>query len=334
MDSNQKKHNLFLGLLAIIFVIVIVALIGFFVAKPEPLILQGEAEATEYRISGKLPGRIEHYLVEEGDHVKAGDTLVILDSPEIKAKLAQAQAAKAAAAAQSRKAIKGARSEQIMGAYEMWQKAKVGVDITKKSLDRVQSLFDKGVMPAQKRDEVEAQYNAAVATEKAAKSQYDMAVNGAQAEDKEAAQALVERAEGAIMEVESYMNEIYLKSPIDGEVANRFPKHGELVGTGAPIMTIVDMEDIWLTFNVREDLLQEMTMGSIIDVKVPALGEELYPAKIVNMKAMASYATWRTTKTNGQFDVKTFEIIARPEQPIANLRPGMSAIIERIEKEK
>lgn len=327
----MKKQNkeLRVGLMGLIIVIILVFIIGIYVYKPEPVILQGEAVASEVRISGKVPGRIKAFMAEEGSSIQAGDTLVIIDSPELNAKLDQATSAENAALAQNKKANKGARKELILGAYEMWQKSLVGVDITKKSFDRVQRLYDKGVLPAQKRDEAEAQYKAAVATANAAKSQYDMALNGAELEDKEAALALVGRAKGAVKEVESYLQETTLTSPIDGEISEIYPKLGELVGTGAPIMTIVDMNDIWFSFNVREDLLGSMKVGSTFKVKIPALNNQEVEVKISYVKALASYATWKATKTSGQFDVKTFEVRARPTQKVADLRPGMTALVEK-----
>lgn len=324
--SNQDLRT---GLIALIVVTILIFIIGLIVNKPEPVIIQGEADASEVRISGKVPGRIKQFMAEEGKQVKAGDTLVIIDSPELTAKLEQANAAENAAQAQNKKAIKGARKEMILGAFEMWQKAQVGVDITKKSYDRVQRLFDKGVVPAQKRDEAEAQYKAAVATSNAAKSQYTMALNGAESEDKEAALALVNRAKGAVNEVKSYIKEITLVSPIDGEITDVFPKCGELVGTGAPIMSIVNLNDIWFTFNVREDLLGELKMGKTFNVKIPALNNQVVGVKVTYIKALASYATWKATKTTGQFDVKTFEVRARPTTKVADLRPGMTALFEK-----
>jgi HlyD family secretion protein len=326
---KKRNQDLRTGLIALIVVTIIIFIIGMIVNKPEPIIIQGEADASEIRISGKIPGRIHEFKAEEGSQVKVGDTLVIIDSPELSAKLEQANAAENAAQAQNKKAIKGARKELIFGAYEMYQKALVGVDISKKSYDRVQRLFDKGVIPAQKRDEAEAQYKAAVATSNAAKSQYDMAINGAESEDKEAALALVIRAKGAVNEVKSYLKEITLVSPINGEVTEVFPKCGELVGTGAPIMNIVDLNDIWFTFNVREDLLGELKMGKTFSVKVPALNNQVVEVKVNYIKALASYATWKATKTTGQFDVKTFEVRAKPTTKVADLRPGMTALFEK-----
>ncbi|HBZ33950.1 MAG TPA: hemolysin secretion protein D [Bacteroidales bacterium] len=327
MEKKSHKGNLLIGLIAIGIVVIVVALIGIFAIRPEPVLITGEAEATEYRISSKVPGRIERFGAEEGEMIHKGDTLVFIDSPEVRAKLAQAQAAQKGAAAQNQKAIKGARAEQIQGAYELWQKAKVGVDIAKKSFDRVQNLYDKNVVTAQKRDEVEAQYKAALATEAAAKSQYDMARNGAQSEDKMAAQALLDRATGAVEEVESYLNEIRLTSPIDGMVEDRFPKVGELVGQGAPIMSIIDLNDQWFKFSVREDMLADIKIGTELKLRIPALGDKHYSAKVTHIKVMASYATWRATKMSGDYDVKTFDVKAVPTQVIEDLRPGMTAIV-------
>lgn len=328
-ETTESVRNLRIALIGLIVVVAALFIIGWIVYKPEPIVTQGSAEVNEVRVSGKLPGRIYKLLAEEGQVVKAGDTLVFIDSPEIAAKLAQATAAESAALAQGRKANKGARKELIEGAYEMWQKAEVGVDISKKSYDRVQRLFDKGVVPAQKRDEAEAQYRAAVAQAAAAKSQYDMAKNGAESEDKAAAQALVSRAQGAVQEVEAYMKETALVAPISGEISEIFPKQGELVGTGAPIMNIVDLNDIWFSFNVREDLLNDLKMGAEITVKIPALNNQEAKLKISYIKALASYATWKATKTTGEFDAKTFEVRAKPVAPIKDLRPGMTAILLR-----
>jgi len=329
---KKKNKDLRTGLIALIIVVILIFIVGLIINRQEPIIIQGEADASEIRISGKITGRINQFNVEEGSQVNLGDTLVIIDSPELSAKLEQANAAENAAQAQNKKAIKGARKEQIMGAFEMWQKAQVGVDISKKSYDRVQRLFDKGVVTAQKRDEAEAQYKAAVATANAAKSQYDMAKNGAEGEDKEAALALVDRAKGAVNEVKSYFKEITLTSPINGEVTDVYPKQGELVGAGAPIMSIVDLNDIWFTFNVRKDLLGELKMGKTFKIKVPALENQVVEVKVTYIKALASYATWKATKTTGQFDVKTFEVRARPTAKVANLRPGMTALFEETVK--
>ena len=328
MNENKKYsiNNMLLAFITFLGVVGLVALTGSFLLTPPDDIIMGQAEATQVRISGKVPGRIEAYRFSEGDKVKVGDTLVFLDTPEVLAKLQQAEAVRRAAEAQNAKAIKGARAQEIAGAYEMWQKAKAGLDIAQKSYTRVQNLFDKGVMSAQKRDEAEASYKAMAATEKAAKSQYDMAVDGARVEDKAAAAALVGQAAGAVAEVESYLKEAALVSPIDGEVSERFPEVGELVGTGAPIMNITDLNDMWVTFSIREDHLKNIKIGTELDAFIPALDNRPVKLKVYYMKDMGTYAAWKATKTNGQFDSKTFEVRARPMEKVADLRPGMSVI--------
>ena len=328
MAENKKYalNNMMLAFIATLIVVLLVALAGFFLLTPPDEVIMGQAEATTVRVSGKVPGRIESYRFQEGDKVKAGDTLVFLNTPEVKAKLMQAEALKAAAEAQHAKALKGAREQEITGAYELWQKAKAGLEIAEKSYNRVRNLYEKGVMSAQKKDEAEANYNAMVATEKAARSQYEMAKEGARKEDKAAAAALVNQASGAVAEVEEYVEEVALTSPIAGEMIERFPEVGELVGTGAPILNIADMNDMWVTFSIREDLLAQIRIGNEIHAFVPALGIQEIVLKVYYMKDMGTYAAWKATKSTGQYDAKTFEVRARPLQPIEGLRPGMSVI--------
>jgi HlyD family secretion protein len=327
-NSKSSNSNLIVAFVVLLVIIVVITLVGAFVMKPDPEIIEGEVEVDEMRISSKVPARISRFCVKEGDNVKVGDTLVVLDSPEIEAKLQQAMAAEAAAAAVSDKAKNGAREEQIRGAYEIWQKAKAGQDVAKKSYDRVQSLFNKGVLPAQKRDEVEAQYKAAVATAQAAKSQYDMAINGAQKEDKEAAAAQVSRAQGAIAEVKSYLKETVLFAPINGKISDIFPLRGELVGSGSPIMNLQDMSSCWVTFNVREKDYQRMSEGKIIDAFIPALNNKAIKLKIRSAKDLGSFAAWKATKMRGEYDSKTFEIKADPVEHVDGLIPGMTVVLK------
>ena len=322
---EKKIPNLLPALILLSLVVAISAIFGYISFQDEDTTLQGQSEVTEYRVSSKVPGRVSRILVEEGQYVHAGDTLAILDAPDVEAKLSQAQAAEAGAAAQSLKAEKGAREEQIRGAFELWQKAKVGVEVMEKSFQRTKNLYDEGVVTAQKFDEVKAQYEAAKADERAAKSQYDMAKNGAQAEDKAAARSVVARAQGAINEVNSYIKETVLIASEDGEVTQIYPSIGELVGTGAPVMSIAKTADMWITFNVREDRLKEFEMGQVFKAKVPAL-DTTAEFKVYAMRDLGSYAAWKATKAYGQFDMKTFEVKARPVKPVKNLRPGMSII--------
>ena len=329
LDTKSQNSNMLLAFLTLTGVIAIVALVGFFMLRKGPEIVQGQAEVTEYRVSSKVPGRILEFRVKEGQSVQAGDTLAILEAPDVQAKLEQARAAESAAQAQNEKALKGARREQIQAAYEMWQKALAGLEIAEKSYNRVNRLYEEGVMTAQKRDEAKAQYDAMKATERAANAQYTMAKNGAQREDKAMAAAQVERAKGAVAEVSSYVSETYLVAAADGEVAEIFPKVGELVGTGAPIMNIAMLDNLWVTFNVREDLLQGLTMGSEFEASIPALNNKTVKLKVYYLKDVGTYAAWKATKTTGQFDLKTFEVKATPLETIENLRPGMTVILKK-----
>ena len=323
----KRSYNLLIGLAALIAILLSVSVIGYIVSRPRPVVIQGEAEATEYRVSGKVPGRIEAFYADEGQQVHKGDTLVLIDSPEIRSKILEAQAAKAAAVAQKDKAMNGARREQIAGAYELWQKAIVGEEVMRKSFERIRTLHEQKVVSDQKYDEVEAQYRAAVATTRAARSQYAMAVNGARQEDKDAAVALVERADAAVQLVNAYKEEIKLVSPADGIVSNRYPKVGELVGQGSPIMTVQDLSDMWFTFNIREDRLHSMQNGQHITLSIPALDGREIGATVYYIAARESYATWKATREIGEFDTRTFEVRARPDYAVEGLRPGMSAIL-------
>ena len=327
MSAKSQHNNILLAVGGFIAVVIIVALIGFLALDRDPDVIQGQVEVTEYRVSSKVPGRILELRVSEGDYVKAGDTLAILDAPEVRAKMEQARSAESAAAALELKAQNGARKEQIQGAYSVLQQAKAGYEIAEKSYQRIQRLYDEGVMSAQKRDEVYANYKAMEAQMKAAQSQYDMAVNGARMEDKLAAAAQVGRAKGAVQEVNSYIHETVQIAQKEGEVANVYPKVGELVGTGSPIMSIAVMDDMWGTFNVREDQLNGMKVGSEFTAFVPAFNKEI-KMKVYYLKDQGSYAVWKATKASGQYDLRTFEVKARPVEKLDGLRPGMSIIIK------
>lgn len=329
MTEKALVHKRILLMVAVFtLAIVAIGLIGTLAFKSEPEEIQGYVEVSEYRVSSKVPGRVLELRVKEGDYVKVGDTLAILDAPDVKAKLAQAQSAESAATAMDQMANNGARREQINGAFALLQQAKAGLEIAQKSYNRVQRLYDEGVMSAQKRDEAFANYKALEAQVKAAQSQYEMAVNGARREEKLAAAAQVNRAKGAVQEVSSYINETMQIAQKEGEVSDVFPKVGELIGTGSPIMNISILDDMWGTFNVREDQLNGMQVGSTITAFVPAFNKDI-EMKVYYIKDQGSYATWKATKANGQYDLKTFEVKARPIKPFEGLRPGMSLIIKK-----
>ena len=329
-ENNQSEkrasRSLLISLAVVVLVVLAVAVAGFlFMNKPDDFI-EGQAEGTTVRISGKLPGRIVEFYVQEGDSVHAGDTLVCIHSAVVEAQLTQAEAMQDVARAQNRKVDAGTRKQIIQSAYDIWQQAKAAADITQKTYNRMERLYGEGVMSEQKRDEAKAAYDAAVAGAAAAESQYRLAVAGAQKEDKESTAAMVSAAHGGVEQVQAVLDDAYLTAPFDGTIDQIYPEVGELVAMGAPIMNLLRTDKRWITFNVREELLNDLTMGKKINVMVPALGMKDIEVEIYFIRDMGSYATWRSTKATGEWDSRTFQIKARPTQKVEGLRPGMSII--------
>ena len=322
----NKTRNFIIGLF---FTALLIFLLytTWLITRPLPLEIQGEIEATQFRVASKIPGRIDSIAVKKGQKVLKGDFLFSISSPEIDAKLLQVTALRNAAQAQSMKAQNGAQSEDIQAAYNMYLKAEAAARLYEKTFQRVESLFNDGVVSEQKKDEAETQMKAGRETANAAKVQWEKAVKGARSEDKRSAQELVNQAEGGIAEVEAYLAETQAKAPASGEVANIVSERGELVPTGFPVITILDTEDNWATFFVREDLLSDIRMGSEIKASIPALRNREVIFKVNFISPMADFATWTSTKTSGGFDMKSFEIHAVPTAEVEGLRPGMSVLV-------
>ena len=327
MSAKSQHTNILLAVLGFASVVLIVALIGHLALQRDPEEIQGEMEVEEYRVSGKVPGRILALLAKEGDFVHAGDTLAIIEAPEVNAKMVQAQSAADAATAIAQMTQNGARKEQIQAAAQILEQAKAGLEIAEKSYNRMKKLHEEEVISAQKFDEAEAMYKSAQAQVKTAQSNYQMAVNGARDEERRAAAATAGQARGAVQEVQGYVRETIQRAQMAGEVTDVYPKVGELVGTGTPIMSIAMMDDQWATFNIREDQLKGMKVGQEITVRIPALDIEA-KMKITSMKDKGSFAVWKSTKASGQYDQKTFEVKTRPSQAIDGIRPGMSVILK------
>lgn len=327
---SAKEKGLIMTLLIVVLVVAALAIIGFLTIKQGPDTIQGIGEATEIRISGKMPGRVTDIYVEEGQHVRKGDTLVRIHSSLVEAKMEQAEAMETAADAANQKVDAGTRTQIIAAAKDLWMQAQAAVTITSKTYHRMENLFAEGVVSEQKRDEAKAAYDAAVAGESAAKSQYELAVAGAQKEDKEAAKAMVKVAQGGVREVDALLEDQYLTAPCDGEITVIYPNVSELVATGAPLMTL-QTADNWAVFNVRETLLKDIRNGSELKVYIPAL-DKTETMKVFYIKDLGSYANWQATKSTGDYDARTFQIKARPEKPIDGFRPGMSVIYKGVEK--
>ena len=322
----MKRSNV-IGIAAAAAVIILaVVLISWYLDRRAPMLIQGTVECTTYKASSKVPGRIDQMKVEEGQQVEKGQLLYMLSTPELDAKLQQAEAVKSAAAALDAAAVAGARIQQIEAALNMWEKAQAGLELARKTYERVQNLYNDGVLPAQKLDEAEANYKAMEATALAAKAQYDMASDGARKEDKEAAAARVRQAEGAVSEVESYLSDAAVYAPVTGEISTIIAEEGELVGSGYPVVAILDMSDMWVTFNVKETMLPGIKTGMHFTGHVPALDADV-ELEVTYIAPQADFATWAATRTQGGFDIRTFAIKAKPVSEVENMRPGMSVLV-------
>ncbi|AMF94603.1 biotin/lipoyl-binding protein [Vibrio fluvialis] len=295
--------------------------------QPEPVRLQGQIESQQYSISSKVPGRIDQVYVRKGDEVKKGQLIFTLHSPEIEAKLEQAIAGQKAAGALAQEAENGAREQQIRAAKDQWMKAKAAAELAEKTYLRVNNLYKDGVVAEQKRDEANTQWQAAKYTESAAFQMYEMAKEGARAETKQAAQEKARMAAGAVAEVEAYAADTKIESWFDGEVSQVLMQSGELAPQGFPVVTVVDREDSWAVLNVREDLLSHFQKGTTFNAYLPALNKSL-EFKVTHVAVMGDFATWRSTDAAQGFDLRTFEVEARPTAPETNLRMGMSVVVE------
>ena len=328
---TKKERTLVVTILIIILLIAALAVVGFLTIKQGPDTIQGQADATEIRISGKLPGRVAEIYVEEGQLVKEGDTLVRINSTLVEARKAQAQAMETAAKAADKKVDAGTRVQVIEAAKDVWGQAEAALGIARKTYERMENLFQEGVVSEQKRDEAKAAYDAAKAGEAAAKAQYELAKAGPQTEDKTAAAAMVDVAKGGVDEVKAVLEDQYLVAPCDGRITVIYPNVSELIATGAPIMEL-QKDDHWAVFNMRETSLKTLSEGDEIKVRIPALDKETR-MRVFYIRDLGTYANWQATKSTGDFDARTFQVKARADEKIEGLRPGMSVIyLGRVKK--
>lgn len=324
----MNRKSLTLAFIVLLSAVVVITLIGLLTARKPPITLQGQVEATEIRISGKLLGRIDSLLVREGDAVHAGDTLVVINSPIVEAQYRKTEALHRATQEENRKVDHGTRRELVASVYQVWQAAKSQATLAEKTYERIQLLYTDSVVPRQRYDEAEAAMLTARATERSTYEQYRLAQEGLQREDREASRNLVEAAASSVDEVGALLVDARLTAPADGQIAGIYPKRGELVAPGAPIMTLVTLDDAYVVFNVREDLMPHIRMGKQFAVSVPALARTDVPMTVYYISPLGSFATWKSTKEVGTYDMRTFEIRLRPEHRVEGLRPGMTTIIE------
>jgi HlyD family secretion protein len=322
---NRGKYLIFIILLAITAIIIV--FIGISIKKNKEVVLQGVIECREYRIASKIAGKIETLYISEGDSVTIGELLYTISTPELQTKLSQAIAAKDVAMALDKQTITGARQQQIDAAYNLWQKASAGRELAQKSFERIANLHAKGVVTTQQLDEATANLEAMRATESAAYAEYSLALAGATKEQKDAAAANVNIAQGAIDEITSYISDGTVISPISGEVSTVAYYPGEVVGAGFPVVTILDLDDLWAEFNIKENLLPHFTIGTTLIAYIPAIDKHM-PLVVSYISPQADFAIWNATRAEGGFDIRTFVVKLKPTDNKSKLRPGMSAIIE------
>ena len=326
MNALKMIGKVIVVLALIVLVIMGISQLQQFATQPREQFLQGQMEARRVLVAGKVPGRIEKLLVHEGDVVTKDSLVAVISSPEIEAKKIQAQGALGAAKAQASKARNGARSEDITALKAMADRAQEAATLAKNTYNRVQKLYNEGVLPLQKRDEAETQMKASQSAADAARAQYNQAVAGARSEDKAAANALVLQAKGANAEVDAYLEETKIRTPISGEVSLKLAEEGEVVGSGMPIIAVTDLNDSWAVFHLREDYLKNVFKGKKFYLQVPAL-DKTVEMVVSYIASVGDYATWRSSKESSGFDLKTFEVRMRPTHKVENLRPGMSVLL-------
>ena len=324
----MKKGTVLFFITFLLLVVVWVAYTFYKAYEPRPTVLQGEIDAQSYAISSKLPGRIYKVYVKKGEKVEVGDMIFSISSPEVQAKAAQAKAAKDAAEAKKEQADNGARKQEIQAAYNQWQKAKAAEKLLEITNKRIEKLYGEGVVSEQKRDEVLTKYKAAKYTAESAKEIYIMAKEGARVEIKKAADAQTRVYAAKLQEVNTYLKEEKAYSFHKGEVSEILIHAGELTPSGFPVVSIIDMDDAWAKFAVREDYLKKFQEGKVFQLKIPALGEGLYRFRVIHIGVMGEFATWKATESGKGFDMKTFEVQLTPVDNIKGLRVGMSVLLE------
>ena len=300
-------------------------------SEPEIITLQGQMQMQQTSIAAKVPGRIAQIMVTEGDAVTVGQQLIEMDSPEINAKINQARAGKQMAQSQLDKAENGARPQEIAQAKAAWQANKAASDLAENTYQRVNRLYEEGLMARQKRDEAYAQYLATQDQTEAARLQYELAMEGARSEDKSAATAQVAQVDAQLEEALVAKEEANLKSPIAGVVDTVIVNAGEVIGQGVPLLTLVNTNDQWVVLNVTETYLNQFAIGQRFTGTIPALSspEKPYTKQftVYATSTLSDFATWRPTNNNDGFDVRTFEVKARPTAPDRRIRSGMSVVV-------
>jgi HlyD family secretion protein len=303
----------------------VIVLSMYYLLRPEPLLVQGEVDATRLDIAARVDGRVKEIPVERGQNVPAGAVLVRIDNPETLAKHGQMTAAKAVVEAQLANILAGTRPEVVAAALERAQAAQI---LAQKTFDRVQHLTEQGNAPQARLDQVTDNLHESERAVDQAKSAYDQAVNGYTREEREIARANVEKAGADIQAVQSIVDQMAVYAPVASQIYQRNVEPGEYVSPGVPLVTLIDLADVWIHFDLREDLVKTLKVGDRFDVRVPALGDRSITVEVKLIATKGEYASWRATRATGDFDLRTFSIRAYPVAPVPELRPGMSAYLD------
>jgi HlyD family secretion protein len=307
---------------------IVVALSVFYLLRPEPLLVQGEADATRLDIAARVDGRVKEIPVERGQSVPAGAVLVRIDNPETLAKHGQMKAAMAVAEAQLANVLVGTRAETIAARKAELERAQAAQVLAQKTFDRTNTLTQQGNAPQARLDQVTDTLHESERAVDQAKSAYDQAVNGYTKEERDIARTSVEKANADIQSVQSIIDQLVVYAPLASQVYQRNVEPGEYVSPGVPLITLIDLADVWIHFDLREDLVKGLKVGDRFDVRIPALDDRLVAVEVKLIATKGEYASWRATRASGDFDLRTFSIRAYPVQPVPELRPGMSAYLD------
>jgi HlyD family secretion protein len=316
------------------FGIVVLAAFGialWFATRPPPLTIQGEVTANRVDISPRVSARVHKLNANVGDNVERGAVIAELDSPQLVAALAAARAALSVASADLAR-INSTRPENIAARRADVNAAQADVVLAQETFDRQKQLFDTGNAPQARLDEATRNLEMAARKKDATDAALKLSIEGSSPEEKALAATQVKQAEAALGQREVDVAELTIRAPIAGQITTRIAELGENFSAGAPLFSMVDLHDVWFTFNLREDLLAGLKVGDTFQVMVPALKSEMIPVRVTVINVQGQYATWRATRATGEFDLRTFEVRAVPIQPREGLRPGMSAIASWAER--
>ena len=316
---------------AIIVGLVIAAVAGlsiWYLVRPQPLLVQGEVDATRFDIAARVDGRVAEIPVVRGQNVAAGAVLVRIDNPETIAKNQQAVAAKIVAEAQLANIKAGTRAEVIVARKAAQDRADASVILAQKTYDRVSQLAEHGNAPMARLDQVTDSLHESERAADQAKSAYEQAVNGYTAEERQIAVASVQKAAADIAAIQSIIDQMVVYAPVASQVYQRNVEPGEYVSPGVPLITLIDLNDVWVGFDLREDLVRTLKIGDRFDVRIPALADRAITVEVKLIATKGEYASWRATRATGDFDLRTFSIRAYPVEKVPELRPGMSAYLD------